>query len=563
MPFSIKIYSIAAGILLLLVLLSWFSYNRVSLVAGELKEITNYLIPLEDIITNIDVHSIEQKIHLERMWRFYETKPTNFEKINAEKALFENRGNLVDQEITHALELMKKAIAYSEVKEDILAFVYLQTMINNIEREHQGYHDHVLEIIEAINQNQQDEAHLLQDRLESENGELNDALETVFLGIKKFTEHKARTTEKHEGNVLYFNTILVIMAVFVGIFYASIVTLGVMKPILRLVRGTNDLYTGDLSINLPVTTRDEIGEMTDFFNTMVQEIREKEHIKKTFGQFVDPRIVDELIKRSGPSTEKGAERSMTILFSDVAGFSSISELLTADGLVNLINNYLTLASEPIIRFQGVIDKYIGDAVMAFWGEPFTDPERYAQLACDAALEQFVQLEKLRRKLPDLMGIRKGLPQLDIRIGLASGPVIAGNIGSQELQSYTVVGDAVKLAETLETSNKMFGTRILICNQTYLMVKDEFETREIGTIETDQKSQYMVVHELLSRKGECDHQLKELRDIFESGLHQFHDHQLSSAQKLFSNCLQIKPNDPPSLFYLDKIAQLEQNKGEKQ
>src|SRR5438105_3707782 len=152
---------------------------------------------------------------------------------------------------------------------------------------------------------------------------------------------------------------------------------------------------------------------------------------------------------------------MTVFFSDLVGFTAISERLTPSGLVNVMNRYLSLMSQPIRAQKGLIDKYIGDAIMAFWGPPFTDREEHARLACFAALEQLQALEELRRMLPELMGLRKGLPEIDFRIGISTGDVVVGNIGSELTRAFTVLGDTVNLGSRLEGANKQYGTKILI------------------------------------------------------------------------------------------------------
>ena len=130
-------------------------------------------------------------------------------------------------------------------------------------------------------------------------------------------------------------------------------------------------------------------------------------------------------------------------------------------MVRLVNEYLTLATAPIVETQGVVDKFIGDAIVAFWGPPFVDDEEQARLACRAALDQATQLRKLQRQLADIVGIRKGLPELGVRVGLATGELLAGNVGAEHVVAYTIMGRSVEVAEELEGANKRYGTSVLI------------------------------------------------------------------------------------------------------
>jgi len=160
-----------------------------------------------------------------------------------------------------------------------------------------------------------------------------------------------------------------------------------VRPVRRLVAGTLAVERGELDTVIPVTSRDEIGQLTMSFNTMVSELRIKARIRETFGKYVDPRIVEGLIDRPELTEGKGSRRRMTILFCDMKGFTTFSEGMTPAGLVQVMNRYLTVMSDAVRRNGGIVDKYIGDAVMAFWTPPFSLGDRHAADACLAALAQ--------------------------------------------------------------------------------------------------------------------------------------------------------------------------------
>ena len=258
-------------------------------------------------------------------------------------------------------------------------------------------------------------------------------------------------------------------------------------------------------------------------------------------------------------SDSGQRQVMTLFFSDIVGFSRISELLTPTGLVNLINEYLTLASAPIKDHHGVINQFIGDAVSAFWGAPFVDQAEHAKLACYAALEQFDQLVKLRRALPDLLGIRKGIPVINVRIGLASGEVVTGNVGSENSKSYTVMGPAVQLAEKLEEANKTYGTRILIAAKTRELAGEVIETREIDTFTLNNPSAPEPIYELMGISGSLDESLMELRERFQAALFAYREQRRSEAETKFRACLELAPEDGPSLYYLRQIEAQQNSK----
>ena len=193
---------------------------------------------------------------------------------------------------------------------------------------------------------------------------------------------------------------------------------------------------------------------------------------------------------------------MTVLFCDLKGFTSLSEGLTPQGLVKVMNRYLSTMSEPIRTNRGIIDKYIGDGIMAYWGPPFVGEADHARLACLAALEMIERIATLRQEIPELLGVR-GTPmeQCDLRIGIATGEALVGSIGSDVMMSYTLLGDVVNLASRLEGANKVYGTRNLVSGKTIAGAGDAVEVREIDRIVVEGHTHSEVIFEILGRKGE--------------------------------------------------------------
>src|SRR6516165_9091656 len=168
---------------------------------------------------------------------------------------------------------------------------------------------------------------------------------------------------------------------------------------------------------------------------MIEQLRQKEKIRETFGRYLDPKIVDDLINQPTLASTEGQRRIMTVMFCDVKGFTSLSEGMTPQGMVNVMNRYLSTMSEPIRIHQGIIDKYIGDAIMAYWGPPFVDEAAEARFACFAALDMTARVAQLRKDLPELIGVRSIPVEFDLRIGVATGEALVGSIGSEFMMSY--------------------------------------------------------------------------------------------------------------------------------
>src|SRR5882757_6539035 len=243
---------------------------------------------------------------------------------------------------------------------------------------------------------------------------------------------------------------------------------------------------------------------------MVEQLRLKERIRETFGKYIDPRIVEGLIDRPMLAAE-GQRRVMTVLFCDLRGFTGTSEGMTPQGLVKVMNRYFSTMSSPIRDHEGIIDKYIGDAIMAYWGPPFAADAEQMRLASLAALEMLQLVPQLRAELPELLGIRTLPNNFDIRIGIATGEVLVGSIGSELMMSYTVMGDTVNLASRLEGANKEYGGRILVSEATVASAVGAIEAREIDRLVTVGQTRPQAVYEIMARKGELTAAQAELRD----------------------------------------------------
>jgi class 3 adenylate cyclase len=194
---------------------------------------------------------------------------------------------------------------------------------------------------------------------------------------------------------------------------------------------------------------------------------------------------------------------MTVMFCDMRGFTSLSEGMTPQGLVKVMNRYLTTMSEPIRSHRGIIDKYIGDAIMAYWGPPFIDEADQAGFACLAAIDMLGRIGALRKELPELLGVRSLPMECDLRIGIATGEALVGSIGSEFRMSYTVMGDTVNLASRLEGANKIYGTRSLVSESTVMAAGDTIEAREIDRLVVAGQTHPQAVYENHGTQGRAD------------------------------------------------------------
>jgi adenylate cyclase len=190
--------------------------------------------------------------------------------------------------------------------------------------------------------------------------------------------------------------------------------------------------------------------------------------------------------------------------------------------------------------------------MAFWGPPFTDPADHARLGCLAALGQMREMEAFRAQLPELFGVRHGLPDVNVRMGIASGEVTVGNIGSETSRGYTVIGDTVNLASRLEQANKFYGTRILVSEETRRLAGDALAFREIDLLRVVGKHEPIRVYELLGERANLAAGWETGLAAFETGLNRYREQDWEAAEAAFRQCLERLPGDRPSAAFLERI-----------
>jgi len=229
----------------------------------------------------------------------------------------------------------------------------------------------------------------------------------------------AQAVELRQRYVLWLTIAATVSTVLLGLVVAALIADRLTQPVRLLASAVRDVQKGNLNVQLPIRSADEVGALTDSFNFFVKELRAKEQIKQTFGKYIDPRILERVILQPGAASVAGGRQSMTVLFADLVGFTSLSERLTASLMVTLLNRHFGLQASAIQEHQGVVDKFVGDSVMAFWGPPLTRAEDHALLACRSAWGQLAALDVLRGELPELTGLRKDPPAIDLRIGICT------------------------------------------------------------------------------------------------------------------------------------------------
>ncbi len=309
----------------------------------------------------------------------------------------------------------------------------------------------------------------------------------LYLGVSQRANVAALARARN--NAIFVSVAMVLLGIGGAFALGSVLS----RPISHLMEGTRAIADGNYAITLHVPSGDEIGALTRSFNEMAASLREKDAIKRAFTRYVAREVVTEILKDPDKIVLTGERREVTVLFCDVRGFTSISERLSPEQVVSLLNAFYTLMIDTTFKHDGTLDKFLGDGVMAVFGAPIFHADH--------------TLRALRTALAMQAGIRElsarraaeGKPPLKIGIGVNAGSAVAGNVGTEARMEYTVIGDSVNLASRLESYAK--PGQILIAEHTYDIVKDAIEARSLGRLKVRGKEEELEVYEVLGVRGE--------------------------------------------------------------
>jgi len=279
---------------------------------------------------------------------------------------------------------------------------------------------------------------------------------------------------------------------------------------------------------------------------------EKARLRETFQYYLDASVMEQVLEHPEKLKLGGERKELTVLFSDIRGFTTLSERMSPEQLVSFINQYLTPMTDVVFANGGTLDKYIGDAIMCFWGAPVDQPD-HALRACSAALGFLEKLHELQARWR-----AAGLPEVDIGVGISSGLMNVGHMGTENRFNYTVMGDAVNLASRLEGLNKVYDTRILISAATYAQTLGQVSARRLGVVRVKGKQAPTDVYELRAVGAPTGRDAQAIQS-FEAGVARFLARDFSGAETHFRRVLSLWPEDGPSLRYLEEINTLKWNR----
>ncbi|MCE9500061.1 MAG: HAMP domain-containing protein [Leptospira sp.] len=342
---------------------------------------------------------------------------------------------------------------------------------------------------------------------------------------------------------LYIMMIVLSFAILIVFFYAKSLT----NPVLTLLGATKQIESGDFGVQITPTTRDEIGVLTNSFIEMGKGLEEKEKVKSILGGMIDPTVVKEAMIDLA-ALKRGSEKEITAFFSDVAGFSTISEQLSSVDLAALLNEYLGSMTVILKTHDGVLDKYIGDAIVGIFNAP-VEVKNHPLAAAKASLEMIAKLQELREYWVANNLYCKDAQEMDVRIGLNTGPAKVGFMGTEKLASYTMMGDTVNLAARLEAAGKDYGVNILISEMTNKMVSEEMFTRELDLVRVKGKNEPVRLYELIGIRSEVPLNIVESAELYEQALNHYLKREWDQAIEKLNRAEKIKGKKDKAIHML--------------
>ena len=380
-----KIFGIAVIVFVLMAVRAIYSLHLTAAISDELDTIVRVHMPLDRAVSRLNVRVLERSIEVRH--------------ARAEASRLDALDTQIEREFMNAQSLLRGTRKES-----------LRTTLAAIRERNQRLNLYATEMLGARAKGDEALYQAMLPMLDNHRDGLDADITAMRRSVAQETASAVMRADRNERRLLVVHAVLSGLAAILGLGLSALVTRAMVRNVRNLVRGTAEVEAGILDVEVEPTSQDEVGALTRSFNHMIEGLRLKERIKETFGKYMDPRIVGTLLENPEISTPGGERREMTVMFIDLKGFTSISEGLPADELVSLINSFFSHTSKAIADNSGVIDKYMGDAVMAYWGSPFTGDERTRKTSLPGRVGRSRTSCPLRRRCPKHSGCRRRRPR---------------------------------------------------------------------------------------------------------------------------------------------------------
>ena len=547
-----KFVGLTAGLILLLSVTAFISLRNSAETVRQMESVVEFAIPAYGALARSHIRSLEQAVELRRSLLLAEDPAVADDAIAEHADAFLKAQTEFHREIADAerlLERQRESTSSATVAVDLQRLTEALTGLTSLT---ENYEKETAACLAAISARALPEARERLVIIDGLRQQLGERLETTRAGMFATLKVISKEAEDAEARARVATIVVFVLSSMLGLSVAALGAMRVIRSIRSLVLGAAAVEGGNLETRIQVASRDEIGRLAASFNRMTEGLRMRDRIRETFGRYVDRRIAEQLIESQSLLGERGERRDVAVMFCDLAGFAALSERVEAEQLVRFLNAFFSLIAREIAATEGIIDKYIGDAVMAYWCPPFVPQGEVALRSADAALLCLSGLPVFTAASREIFGDGAQAYDPHIRVGIASGQGITGSIGADERRNYTVIGDTVNLASRIEAATRVYRTANLVCGRTAEAIRTSFELREIDMVFLPGFDAPQTIFEIVGRAGQISAVKQELRASYELALGAYRCGDWPSARCHFSDCLGISPEDGPTRTMLKRI-----------
>jgi len=545
----IKIIGVSAVLVLLVLAAIAHSHISVLRLRNDLDILQRLHLPLDELFDQAQQNQRDIESHVERLIDLARDASPRSDAVAAERGALLAKGDRLGQALEAAAALTAEAMITEGGSRGAQLVARLAESLRAAVQRTRDHRRAVDEMADQFRPLPADPAGLPIANFRKSNDALVLALDACAEDLGEFARTVFRQGSGPQFASLVITGALGAVALLIGWWFARSFGTSMARTLRGVSAALGEVGRGRVDVYLKPDSRDEIGQLMRAFNAMVDGLRQKNRIKDRFGKYIDPAIVDDLT-RDETTLKRVSRRDMTLASVRIDGLRAMSTDLDPDWLVAALNACLTAIAEPVGSHRGVIDKVLGDGVIAYYGPPFSGVGDHGERAALAALEQIVRFEQIAAELGWRQAGAAG-EAIRLSVGIASGPVVAGDIGSELDRSYTVFGEPVDRAQMIERANGVYGTRLLIGEATRAMVGHGVELREVDQVEWENGFRSRL-YEVIGRQGLIDARRLELRDAYARALVHYRDCEWAAARAGFELAAQLDPTDGPSRTMLGRL-----------
>jgi adenylate cyclase len=553
-----KFLGVAALFVVWLVIATGFSVIQSLGINGDLEAISRYVTPVKDALSDVRARQLEQISLLDRYMRVVESEGGQASTLSGIEIEIDAKRTQIEQAFRKAFTSAALGRAQASEHFDQGVLLNLDVRMREFADISSQFNIGVEKLLKFVRDDDIAGARRQENAVRGIHRKIILNLRGEILRLENYSAHTVETVSEREDFLIQAEFIMMLVAAILGLGVASYFGQLVGKAVGDTTQALNRVQSGKLDTNLDFKGKGDFSTLADAFNRMTRELRVRMRMRERFGKYVDPKVINNLLSQE-TALENSEKRVMTVSVVNLTGFDWLAEHTAPEKLVDFLNDYLTAMTEPISNHSGIIDNFVGDKVLGFWGPPFCGENSHARHACLAALEQVARFNALKTKYADLIGDHG----LDIRIGIATGEVVVGSIGTDKSRAYTVVGDCVNYANRLEKANRIYGTRILASHETANVATNAIEMRDLDHVVLLGTEHVVYLYEVLAVGGQLAEDRQAWRRDYEAAIALYRSGNFDEARPLFEKVQQENSADFAAQLMINRMERLQRREQERE